>query len=269
MSGYRWSGDRMRLQEQAAFGPTAMLDSRIRRIGLRTWLAEQFELSYPSQTNPYPNQVLKPGSPQPDCDGNTTVPDVPLPASATPTRCISRKRGFLKKLFTETSSCDIVWRGLWPDLGYVRHRRSARTTHGRVSQDISNNAFGNYRNLMKQMTLNPTMGNYLDMATSTRTTRMKITPANDAAFHGRTVYAQSGRHRSMLEHNPCQTGDTPIPTYDQNVVNNLTKVLTGWPLLRSTAAFVLIARRELHNYIDPMLLNAGVIRPVLITICMI
>ena len=60
--GYRWSGDRMRLQEQATFGPNPTIDSRIRRIGLRTWLNEQFEAGYPSQTNPYPNQVLKPGS---------------------------------------------------------------------------------------------------------------------------------------------------------------------------------------------------------------
>jgi len=34
---------------------------------------------------------------------------------------------------------------------------------------LSNNAFGNYRTLMKEMTLNPAMGGYLDMAISTRT----------------------------------------------------------------------------------------------------
>lgn len=58
--GYRWSGDRMRFLEQATFGPTPALDARIRRIGLRTWLTEQFEAPYPSAANPYPNQPLKP-----------------------------------------------------------------------------------------------------------------------------------------------------------------------------------------------------------------
>jgi len=57
--GYRWSGDRMRFLEQATFGPTAALDSRIRRLGLRTWLAEQFDAPYPSANNPYPNIPLK------------------------------------------------------------------------------------------------------------------------------------------------------------------------------------------------------------------
>ena len=75
--GYKWSGDRMRFLEQATFGPTAALDSRIRRIGLRTWLAEQFDLPYPSVSNPYPNQPLKPASPPSDCDGDAAVPDVP------------------------------------------------------------------------------------------------------------------------------------------------------------------------------------------------
>ena len=35
-------------------------------------------------------------------------------------------------------------------------------------QILSNNAFGNYRDLMKEMTLNPAMGEYLDMVRSTR-----------------------------------------------------------------------------------------------------
>jgi hypothetical protein len=57
--GYRWSGDRARFLQQAAFGLTPDLDFRIRRIGLRTWLAEQFEAAYPSAANPYPNIPLK------------------------------------------------------------------------------------------------------------------------------------------------------------------------------------------------------------------
>jgi len=60
-SGYRWSGDRARFFEQATFGATTELDNRVRRIGLRTWLAEQFEAPYP--TNPYPEIPLMPSTP--------------------------------------------------------------------------------------------------------------------------------------------------------------------------------------------------------------
>src|SRR5204863_3846410 len=77
--GYRWSADRIRFLEQATFGPTADMDARLRRIGPRAWLADQFSLPYPSALNPYPNQPLKPNNEPPDCDGDqTVVPDVPV-----------------------------------------------------------------------------------------------------------------------------------------------------------------------------------------------
>jgi len=63
--GYLYSGDRTRFMEQATFGPTADLDARIRRVGLRTWLAEQFEAPYP--TNPYPNFALMPSNVTDEC----------------------------------------------------------------------------------------------------------------------------------------------------------------------------------------------------------
>lgn len=88
---------------------------------------------------------------------------------------------------------------------------------------------GNFRDLMEQMTLNPTMGDYLDMARST-----KGNPNENYAREIKQLFTiglfmlnQDGTVQ-CVEHNPCQTGDTPVPTYDQNVVNNLTKVLTGW-----------------------------------------
>ena len=67
--GYRWSGDRKRFLEQATFGPSPELDARIRRIGLRTWLAEQFQAPYP--TIPYPNIPLMPTAPPSDCSAQT------------------------------------------------------------------------------------------------------------------------------------------------------------------------------------------------------
>ena len=66
--GYRWSADRSRFLEQATFGPNPNDDSLIRRIGIRTWLSEQFEMPYP--TNPYPDIPLKPTSAPADCDND-------------------------------------------------------------------------------------------------------------------------------------------------------------------------------------------------------
>ncbi len=123
---------------------------------------------------------------------------------------------------------------------------------------LSQNAFGNFRNLMEQMTLNPTMGTYLDMSQSTRT--------NPNENYAREIMQLFTIGLFMLnpngtvqcyENNPCQPGNTPIPTYDQNVVNDLTKVLTGWRLCSVAASCPNLASGTL-NYIDPMVINIGV-----------
>ncbi|HMS10552.1 MAG TPA: hypothetical protein PKE66_13790, partial [Pyrinomonadaceae bacterium] len=54
--GYHFAGDRQRFAEQAAFGPSPTLDMRLRRVGLRTWLAEQFDAPYPTFAYPDPPQ---------------------------------------------------------------------------------------------------------------------------------------------------------------------------------------------------------------------
>ena len=55
----RFAGDRMRFFQQAGFGPNTALDDRVRRIGIPTYLAEQFQAPYPSIGNPYPEFPLK------------------------------------------------------------------------------------------------------------------------------------------------------------------------------------------------------------------
>src|SRR4030095_10611027 len=63
--GYLYAGDRVRFLEQAGFGPSTSADLRIRRIGLRTWLAEQFDAPYP--TLPYPNPAQMATTPPSTC----------------------------------------------------------------------------------------------------------------------------------------------------------------------------------------------------------
>jgi uncharacterized protein (DUF1800 family) len=125
---------------------------------------------------------------------------------------------------------------------------------------LSANAFGNFRTLMQQMTLNPAMGDYLDMAAST-----KNNPNENYArelmqlFTVGLVMLNTNGTIQCVEHNPCQTGDTPIPTYDQNVVNNMTKVMTGWTYCQNSNLAVCpnYVSASTTNYIDPLLLNTN------------
>ncbi len=249
--GYRWSGDRMRFLEQAAFGPTAALDSRIRRIGIRTWLAEQFEATYPSPNNPYPNQPLKPGNAPADCDNDQTVtPDVPVTCFRdTYTMYQIQAWDSKEKLYGDTQLRHrVAWAlsQIWVTSGVDIQQSRHMVEYHKI---LSANAFGNFRNLMKQMTLNPTMGDYLDMARSTKT--------NPNENYAREIKQLFTVGLFLLNQNgtlKLDGSNNPIPTYDQNVVNNLTKVLTGWQFCNTVGTCPNLALGTV-NFIDPMIIT--------------
>ena len=264
--GYRWSGDRFRFLEQATFGPNLTLDNRVRRIGLRTWINEQFETPYASTTNncaayptitdplAYPCEPLKPANQPTNCDGNqTTVPDVPVTCQRDTYSMYRPQTWFFKQAFYGDAqlrhrvswALAQVWVTAFPEIQQGRHM----VEYHKV---LSKHAFGNYRNLMKEMTLNPTMGEYLNMRESTRT--------NPNENYAREIMQLFTIGLFML--NPDGTlqrdaNNDPIPTYTQDGVNNLTKVFTGWGFCNTPALCPNLAAGTV-NFIDPMILNVGV-----------
>ncbi|MFN0141535.1 MAG: DUF1800 family protein [Pyrinomonadaceae bacterium] len=252
--GYRWSGDRKRMLEQSTFGPTFLMDNSMRRLGLRSWLNAQLDAPYPSPAYPYPNQPLKPGTAPGDCDGDQTVtPDVPATCFRDTYTMYPIQTWHSQEALYGTSQLRhrVAWAlsQIWVTSGNDIQQSRHMVEYHKV---LSANAFGNYRNLMQQMTLNPTMGTYLDMSISTR-----FNPNENYAREllqlftvGLFMLNQDGTYQ-------LDGSGNPIPTYDQETVNNFTKVLTGWRLCSVVGASCpnLV---NAPNYIDPMLLNAGV-----------
>ncbi len=204
--GYRWSGDRKRFLEQATFGPTPALDQRVRRIGIRVWLAEQFAAAYPSSAEPYPNVPLKSGNVQVGC---------PDPRGTTEyNKCVREHYSqyvlmnwFFREAFYGEAQLKhrTAWAlsQLWVTSGQTIQQSSHMIAYHKV---LSHHAFGNYRNLMKEMTLNPAMGDYLDMVRST-----KNNPNENYAreilqlFTVRSLHAQSGRNASTRRQQPADS----------------------------------------------------------------
>ncbi|MEO8574125.1 MAG: DUF1800 family protein, partial [Pyrinomonadaceae bacterium] len=257
--GYKWSGDRMRFLEQATFGPTPALDTRIRRIGLRTWLAEQFEMPYPSALNPYPNIPLK------STDSTVAPPNgcglSGTPDPATYNICIRDhysmypiQTWFYKEaLYGEPQLRHRVsWAlsQIWVISGLDTQQSSWMLEY---HQQLSKNAFGNWRTLMSDMTLNPGMGNYLDMIRSTRTNPVENYPREVLQLFniGLFMLNQDGTVQTVQ--------GTPVPTYDQNTINNFTKVFTGWRDCRiaDLNASCPDSIAGVPDYKDPMSLNTG------------
>lgn len=251
--GYRWSGDRIRFLEQATFGPTQALDDRIRRIGLRTWLAEQFEAPYPSAAYPYPNIPLK-NTNQGATDGSGCGHLTGAELTACNRDHYSQypvQAWFYRHAFY--GDAQLRHRAAW-SLGQIWVISGVDTQQSRhmieYHKILSNNAFGNWRTLMSQMTLNPAMGNYLDMARSTRT--------NPNENYAREILQLFNVGLFMLNQDgtlQLDGNNQPIPTYSQDTVNNFTKVFTGFTFCEITGAQCPNRTVGALNYIDPLILT--------------
>jgi uncharacterized protein (DUF1800 family) len=242
--------DRIRFMEQAAFGPTPALETRLRQTGMRRWIEEQFNKQ---PTFPYPDQPLRPN----DANAPATTPNS---CNSTANPAICQRDSYTQYLnqnwmFKEALYGDdqlrrrVSWalHQIWVVSGVDTQQQRWMQEYYEV---LDRNAFGNYRNLMKEMTLNPAMGNYLDMVRSTRT--------NPNENYPREILQLFGVGLDMLNQDGTPILDNQgnrIPTYDQEKVNQFTKVFTGWTFCNNGANPACPNfSTGTANYIDPMLL---------------
>lgn len=218
--GYRWSSDRMRFLEQATFGPTQALDARVRRIGLRTFLAEQFEDNFTDI--PFPDVPLMPSSQPTTCDGGTD--DVPLTCRRDRYTQYPVQIWFFKNALYGESQLRLRVNWALNQLWVISGSDTQQSSHMIAYQKaINNNIFGNWRQMMYDVTLNPAMGNYLDMIRSTRTNPNENYPREIMQLFNIGLFMLNQDGTLQLDGQ-----GNPIPTYDQTTVTNLTKVFTGW-----------------------------------------
>ena len=90
-------------------------------------------------------------------------------------------------------------------------------------------ALGNYRTLLQDVTLSPTMGHYLDMANSDETNPRNGTVPNQNYAREVLQLFSIG----LVELNPDGTqqlnaGGAPIPTFDGATIEGFASVFTGW-----------------------------------------
>ena len=87
---------------------------------------------------------------------------------------------------------------------------------------LDQNAFGNYRDILYQETLNPAMGEYLNMDSST-----KDDPNENYAREIMQLFAIG---TELLNQDGTTQNDAsgPLPTYDQSVIDEFKRVYTGW-----------------------------------------
>jgi uncharacterized protein (DUF1800 family) len=101
---------------------------------------------------------------------------------------------------------------------------------------LANDAFGNFRQLLQDVTLSPAMGNYLNMLRNAKANPSKGTSADEN-------YAREVQQLFTIGLNELQPDGTlmldssglPIPTYDQDEIVQTANVFTGWGYFSSAA----------------------------------
>ena len=109
---------------------------------------------------------------------------------------------------------------------------------------LANDAFGNFRQLIEDITLNPAMGDYLDMVHNDKPNPQRNTEPNEN--YAREIMQLFTIGLYKLNQDGSQQLDVngqPISTYDQDVVEGYAHVFTGWYWYQSSA--------PTWNYVPP------------------
>jgi uncharacterized protein (DUF1800 family) len=185
-----------RLLDQSTYGPTPALMTRVAQVGMAAFIDEQYAI---------------PESPWPPFSAKLTDVVDAFFANALngPDQLRQRIVGALSEIFViarsknNTSSSEISpWLAL-----------------------LSRNAFRNYRTLLREITLDASMGKYLDLANS----GVAGGAPNENYPRELMELFSLGVHLLNADGSVHVDGaGTPVPTYTQTDVQNLASALAGW-----------------------------------------
>lgn len=218
--------DAARFLTQATFGPTLADIAHLRSVGYQAWLNEQFARPVSTEI-PYLDWVENlPSTPS----GNNTVNDdtrleiwtinalgTPDPSRgmAVPGDQLRQRVAFaLSEIFVVSNKNGTLAYQPWALASWY--------------DMLATNAFGNYRNLLKDATLHPAMGIYLThMQNQKADTTHNIRPDENYAREVLQLFS-IGLVQLADDGTPILSGGQPIPTYGQASVRGFAAVLTGW-----------------------------------------
>ncbi|HUI79713.1 MAG TPA: DUF1800 domain-containing protein [Bryobacteraceae bacterium] len=197
-----------RLLDQAAWGPTPADIAKVQSLGIEGWLNWQFSLN----TSDLPDQPIL------NSDGKANRDLTPV-QSAFFQNAVTGQDQLRQRVAFALSE---IWVVSAVQTGYAY----AYPPYWRIFRD---NAFGNYRDLIKGVTLSPAMGNYLNMANNNKANPAKDTAANENYARELMQLFTLGLTELNADGSPMlDANHQPVPIYNQAIVTNMARVLTGW-----------------------------------------
>ena len=227
------SADTIRFLEQSTFGPTNEPIVHVQQVGFEAFLDEQFaapmtdypELPFWPQTRPATCTNVAPSTCQRDNYSNYLLQLHFFSNALSGQDQLRQRVAFALGQILVTSAVDV------PLPSWMRG----------YQQLLYSEAFGNFRQLLYDVTLNPAMGRFLNMVNNRCQTRTP--PDANVCRNGLKSQPNENYAREILQLfsigtfvlNPDGTrqvdgSGNPISTYDQNTVEQFAKVFTGWVL---------------------------------------
>jgi len=189
-----------RFLEQAAFGPTPTDANTVQTIGFQQWLTNQFNMPQISNYNAV------------TADQGSLSTQFLANAVENPDQLRQKVAFALSQIFV-TSINTIIWNdSMIP-----------------YQQMLMADSFTNYRQILEDVTLSPTMGQYLNMANNAQADPATGTVANEN--YAREVMQLFTIGTTMLNADGTPQLDSTgqfVPTYNQSVVSETARVFTGW-----------------------------------------
>ncbi len=224
------SQDAWRLVAQATWGPTLALATQAQNSGPSAWIDSQLAAS----ATGYPLYPLQPGNIPATCVNDCQRDNYSL--------YLPQRHFFVNALYGGDQLRQRVAFAFHKIIPLTTQQPGQLVPYLHIFRD---NAFGNFRQMLRQMSLNVAMGVYLDMVTSTRTR-----PNENYAREILQLFS-IGTDLLDSEGKPQTDGSGNIlPSYDQSVVDGFTKVFTGWTYPPQQVSGV-------TNYTDPMRIVDG------------
>jgi uncharacterized protein (DUF1800 family) len=204
----RDDNDVSRFLTQATFGPTKTEITRTRQIGFEAWLNEQFDTQTTSHIN-YLDQAAAAGE---NIYTNQTMEAFWTKALRGDDQLRQRVAFAMSEIFVVSNE------GLDQPYGLSGYMDM-----------LQENAFGNFRQTLKNVTLNPAMGAYLNMLRNDREDQYTGRTPNENYAREINQLFSIGLYKLHPDGSLVIDGNgQPIPTYNQETVIGFSYVFTGW-----------------------------------------
>jgi uncharacterized protein (DUF1800 family) len=242
--------DTVRFLEQSTFGPTSELVAHVQNIGFEAFLDEQFA----TPMTDYPELEFWPQTRPSSCTGTCQRDHYTLYPM--------QRHFFSNALYGQDQLRQRVAFALGQILVVSAVDVRLPSWMRGYQQLLYRNAFGNFRQLLSDVTLNPAMGRFLNMLNNRCQTRTP--PEVHVCRNGLSSTPNENYAREILQLFSIGTfllnqdgtrqldgNGNPLATYDQHTVEEYARVFTGWILEPALAGPADIGG-TVPNYRDPM-----------------